>query len=145
MGTKLGKYLRSAAPANADPGYNVTTLLEEKQYSELDMVRGAEKFFTSLGFAPLPLNLYERLFEARDRDVVCHASAWDIDAKDDIRIKMCIKKMGKTSQLFTMNWIITNAYKDLSVIYQDSANDGFHEAIGDTIALSHRVLKKSVF
>lgn len=130
-----------AAPANADPGYNVTTLLEEKQYSELDMVRGAEKFFTSLGFAPLPQTFYERsLFvKPADRDVVCHASAWDIDAKDDIRIKMCIKKNGEDFSTIHHELghnFYQRAYKDLSVIYQDSANDGFHEAIGDTIALS---------
>lgn len=130
-----------AAPENADPGYNVTKLLEEKNYSELDMVKGAERFFTSLGFAPLPDTFYKRsLFvKPADRDVVCHASAWDIDAKDDIRIKMCIKKNGEDFSTIHHELghnFYQRAYKDQSVIYQDSANDGFHEAIGDTIALS---------
>lgn len=130
-----------AAPENADPGYNVTKLLEEKNYTELDMVKGAEKFFTSLGFAPLPSTFWTRsLFvKPADRDVVCHASAWDIDAQDDIRIKMCIKKNGEDFSTIHHELghnFYQRAYKHQSVIYQDSANDGFHEAIGDTIALS---------
>ena len=31
------------------------------------------------------------LTKPRDRDVVCHASAWDIDNFDDLRVKMCIQ------------------------------------------------------
>src|SRR5204862_1413072 len=75
----------------------------------------------------------------RDREVVCHASAWDIDIESDIRIKMCIDQ---TAEDFTTihhelgHNFYQRAYKDLPVIFRDSANDGFHEAIGDTIALS---------
>jgi peptidyl-dipeptidase A len=129
------------APDNADPGYDVTELLEKHDYSELDMVRGAEKFFTSMGFAPLPDTFYERsLFvKPRDRDVQCHASAWDLDNKDDIRIKMCIQRTGddfSTIHHELGHNFYQRAYKNQPIFYQDSANDGFHEAIGDTIALS---------
>jgi len=129
------------APENADPGYDVTALLAEHDYDELKMVRGAEKFFTSMGFAPLPDTFYERslFIKPRDRDVLCHASAWNIDSKDDLRIKMCIQRTGE--EFSTIHHELGHnfyqrAYNTQPVYYQESANDGFHEAIGDTIALS---------
>lgn len=129
------------APENSDPGYDVTKLLADKGYDELKMVKGAEGFFTSLGFAPLPETFWSRsLFvKPRDRDVVCHASAWDLDSKDDLRIKMCIQKTGEEFAVIHHELghnFYQRAYKNQPVFYQDSANDGFHEAIGDTIALS---------
>ncbi len=129
------------APQNSDPGYDVTQLLAAKGYDELKMVKGAEGFFTSLGFAPLPETFWTRsqFIKPRDRDVVCHASAWDLDAKDDLRIKMCIQKTGEEFAVIHHELghnFYQRAYKDQPVFYQDSANDGFHEAIGDTIALS---------
>ncbi|WOH38823.1 M2 family metallopeptidase [Thalassotalea fonticola] len=129
------------APENADPGYSVTDQLIKHEYSEIDMVKGAENFFTSLGFDELPETFWERsLFtKPEDRDVVCHASAWNLDSQDDIRIKMCIQKTGE--EFSTIHHELGHnfyqrAYKDQSVFFQNSANDGFHEAIGDTIALS---------
>jgi peptidyl-dipeptidase A len=129
------------APADADPGYDVTKLLADKGYDELKMVKGAEGFFTSLGFAPLPETFWTRsLFvQPKDRDVVCHASAWDLDAKDDLRIKMCIQRTGEEFSVIHHELghnFYQRAYKNQPVFYQESANDGFHEAIGDTIALS---------
>lgn len=129
------------APENSDPGYDVTKLLANKGYDELKMVKGAEGFFTSLGFAPLPETFWSRsqFTKPRDRDVICHASAWDLDAKDDLRIKMCIEKTGEEFAVIHHELghnFYQRAYKHQPVFYQDSANDGFHEAIGDTIALS---------
>ncbi|WP_068545267.1 M2 family metallopeptidase [Thalassotalea crassostreae] len=129
------------APENADPGYNVTDQLIKHEYTEIDMVKGAEKFFTSLGFDELPETFWQRsLFtKPADRDVVCHASAWNLDAKDDIRIKMCIQKTGEEFSVIHHELghnFYQRAYKDQPVYFQGSANDGFHEAIGDTIALS---------
>jgi peptidyl-dipeptidase A len=105
------------------------------------MVRYGEGFFTSLGFAPLPAPFWERsLFvKPRDREVVCHASAWDVDNVDDLRIKMCIEI--NAEDFVTIHHELGHnfyqrAYNKLPFLYRDSANDGFHEAIGDTIALS---------
>jgi len=129
------------APPNADPGFSLTDILKKRDMPPLDMVRTGERFYTSLGFAVLPKTFWERsLFvRPRDRDVVCHASAWDVDLESDLRIKMCIEQ---TADDFTTihhelgHNFYQRAYKDLPVLFRDSANDGFHEAIGDTIALS---------
>ncbi|MGD0619828.1 MAG: M2 family metallopeptidase, partial [Bryobacteraceae bacterium] len=85
------------APADADPGYDLTKILESRKVDAKQMVRYAEHFFTSLGFAPLPQTFWERsLFvRPRDRDVVCHASAWDVDGRDDLRVKVCLEPTGE--------------------------------------------------
>jgi peptidyl-dipeptidase A len=129
------------APAHADPGFSLSDILKKRKMPALDMVRTGERFYTSLGFAPLPKTFFERSLFVRpkDRDVVCHASAWDVNFVDDVRIKMCIEP---TAEDFTTihhelgHNFYQRAYKDLPVLFRDSANDGFHEAIGDTIALS---------
>jgi peptidyl-dipeptidase A len=105
------------------------------------MVRYGEGFFKSLGFAPLPGTFWERsLFtKPADRDVVCHASAWDIDSKDDLRIKVCVhidEEDFVTIHHELGHNFYQRAYKDQPPLFQSSANDGFHEAVGDTIALA---------
>ncbi|RCU50515.1 peptidase M2 family protein [Corallincola holothuriorum] len=136
-----GNIYNIAAPEDADPGFDLTTQLAVHGYDELKMVEGAERFFTSLGFEPLPDTFWQRsLFtQPADRDVVCHASAWDLDDQEDIRIKMCIQKTGEEYAVIHHELghnFYQRAYKDQSTLFQNSANDGFHEAIGDTIALS---------
>ena len=122
-------------------GYDVTALLVAKKYDAVKMVKTGEGFYSSLGFAGLPETFWQRsqLTKPRDREVICHASAWDIDAKDDIRIKMCIKVNG--DDFTTIHHELGHnyyqrAYKDQPFLYRDGANDGFHEAIGDFVALS---------
>jgi peptidyl-dipeptidase A len=129
------------APANGSQGYDLTQILKDHKIDEKGMVRYAEGFFKSLGFAELPPTFWERsLFvKPQDRDVVCHPSAWDIDQKEDLRLKMCIEI--KDEDFVTVHHELGHnfyqrAYKDQEPLFQDSANDGFHEAVGDTIALS---------
>jgi peptidyl-dipeptidase A len=129
------------APANADPGYDVTALLKKRNTDWKQMVKYGEGFFTSLGLAPLPETFWERslFLKPKDRDVVCHASAWDIDTLDDVRLKMCIQITGE--DFLTVHHELGHnfyqrAYSKLPPTFRDSANDGFHEAVGDTIALS---------
>ena len=130
------------APAGAgDIGYDVTELLKAKNYDPLKMVKGGEGFFSSLGFAPLPETFWQRsqFVKPQDREVVCHASAWDIDNKDDIRIKMCIKV--NADDFTTIHHELGHnyyqrAYSKQNPLHLDGANDGFHEAIGDMVALS---------
>jgi peptidyl-dipeptidase A len=129
------------ASASADPGFSLTDILERRKTDPVDMARMGERFFTSLGFEPLPQTFWERslLTRPRDREVVCHASAWDVDFESDVRIKMCIEP---TAVDFTTihhelgHNFYQRAYKGQPVVLRDSANDGFHEAIGDTVALS---------
>jgi peptidyl-dipeptidase A len=120
---------------------NVTELLKKKNLDAKGMVKYGEGFFTSLGFAPLPPTFWERsLFtKPADRDVVCHASAWDIDNKDDLRVKMCIQVRGVdfvTIHHELGHNFYQRAYKNQPFLFQNGANDGFHEAIGDAIALA---------
>ena len=122
-------------------GYDLTELLRAKNLDAHGMVKYGENFYKSLGFAPLPQTFWERsLFvKPADRDVVCHASAWDIDNKDDIRIKMCIQI--RDEDFVTIHHELGHnfyqrAYKEQPFLFVNGANDGFHEAIGDTIALA---------
>ena len=129
------------APQDADPGYDLTSILKQRGYDARRMVQSGERFFTSLGFAPLPATFWERsmFLKPRDRDVVCHASAWDIDYVDDLRVKMCIDITGEdfvTVHHELGHNFYQRAYNKQPLLFRDSANDGFHEAVGDTIALS---------
>ncbi len=129
------------APQASDRGYDLTKLLEAKKVDERQLVGYAENFFKSLGFAPLPTTFWERsLFvKPKDRDVVCHASAWDIDWKDDLRLKMCIE-INDTDFVTVHHELGHNfyqrAYNAQPPLFAQGANDGFHEGIGDAIALS---------
>jgi peptidyl-dipeptidase A len=121
---------------------SLDTILKARKMTAEDMVRAGERFFTSIGFDALPKTFWERsLFvKPRDREVVCHASAWYMDNMDDLRIKMCIDQ---TAEDFTTvhhelgHDFYAREYNHAQpMIFRDSANDGFHEAVGDTIGLS---------
>jgi peptidyl-dipeptidase A len=129
------------APANADRGYDLGATLKARNTDAKQMVRYGEGFFTSLGFESLPPTFWERsmLTKPADREVVCHASAWDIDFEKDVRLKMCIQ-INEEDFSVVHHELGHNyyqmAYAGQPFLFRDSANDGFHEAIGDTMALS---------
>lgn len=121
--------------------YDLSKILQDRKTDARGMVKYGERFFVSLGFAPLPKTFWERsLFtKPADREVICHASAWDIDNKDDVRIKVCLHPTAE--DFLTVHHELGHnfyqrAYQDQPPFFQNSANDGFHEAVGDTIALS---------
>lgn len=129
------------APRQGAETFDLTKLLQDKKVDPLGMVKYGEGFFTSLGFAPLPKTFWERsqFIKPRDRDVVCHASAWDVDNKEDLRLKVCLQIRGE--DFITVHHELGHnfyqrAYMNQPPLFETSANDGFHEAIGDTIALS---------
>lgn len=120
---------------------DVTAALEKQGYDELKMTKTAEGFFTSLGLPALPESFYENsmIKKPRDRNVVCHASAWDLDNGNDPRIKQCVEI--NEEQLGTLHHELGHIYyylmyKDQQPVFKGGAHDGFHEAIGDTIVLS---------
>ena len=120
---------------------DVSGALDAQNYSAERMTRTAEDFFTSIGLPELPASFYEKsmLTKPRDRDVVCHASAWDLDMEGDVRIKQCIEPTEE--QLTTIHHELGHIYyylmyNDLEPLFQTGAHDGFHEAIGDAITLS---------
>lgn len=129
------------APAGSERGFDLTEILRRRGTTPTDMVRFAERFFVSLGFDPLPSTFWERSLFARprDREVVCHASAWDLDYDQDVRIKMCVDITEEDFHVIHHELghnYYQLAYRRQPFLYRDSANDGFHEAVGDTIGLS---------
>ncbi|MDA9344550.1 M2 family metallopeptidase [Gammaproteobacteria bacterium] len=128
---------------NASSGIDLTEILEEKNIDEIEMTKIAENFFISLGFQPLPDTFWERsLFvKPQDRSVVCHASAWNLDADaNDLRIKMCIERNAEdfsTIHHELGHIFYYQAYNSTQPsVFQSGANDGFHEAVGDLLSLS---------
>ena len=129
------------APKGSACGIDLTQRLKAKKVDERGMVKYGENFFVSLGFPALPATFWERsqFSKPRDRDVVCHASAWDVDFVDDLRIKMCIDTTAEDFETIHHELghnFYQRAYAGQPFLFRDSANDGFHEAIGDAIALS---------
>ncbi|MDX2234683.1 MAG: M2 family metallopeptidase [Hyphomonadaceae bacterium] len=129
------------APAGDRQAFDLTQRLRANRYDATKMVKTGEAFFSSLGFAPLPQTFWERSMITRPqgRDVVCHASAWNLDNKEDIRIKMCTEVTGEDFQTVHHELghnYYQRAYKDQAFMFKDGANDGFHEAIGDMVGLS---------
>jgi peptidyl-dipeptidase A len=130
-------------PFPDESSVDVGKKLRSEHWDALKMVRQGERFFTALGFSPLPQTFWQRsLFERpRDREVVCHASAWDVTWSGDLRIKMCIEPTEE--DFVTVHHELGHdfyfqRYGTLPILFQQGANDGFHEAIGDTMALSVR-------
>ncbi len=128
-------------PPGGRPTYDTTQLLTRARYTPVSMTETAERFYTSLGMAELPDTFWERslLTRPRDREVVCHASAWDLDAREDIRVKQCIQINADHFQAIHHELghnYYQRAYMNQPYLYQNGAHDGFHEAIGDFIALN---------
>jgi peptidyl-dipeptidase A len=122
--------------APIDVSKKIEATLDDKK-----MVQMAEAFYTSLGFPALPATFWERsMFQKpKGKDAVCHASAWDVTFNDDLRIKMCINH--NQEDLDTIHHELGHdmyyaAYYKKPILFQGGANDGFHEAIGDTVVLS---------
>ncbi|MBI1339911.1 peptidase M2 family protein [bacterium] len=125
----------------SDPGYDLSKILVSRKYDEEKMVRTGEAFFSSLGFAPLPDTFWKRsmIKKPADREVVCHASAWNIDDEDDVRIKMCTQINAEDFQTVHHELghnYYQRAYNKQDYLFRTGAHDGFHEAIGDFVALS---------
>ena len=129
------------APAGKAKSFDLQTALKRKNTDPKGLVKYGENFFTSLGLDALPDSFWSRsmFVRPRDRDVECHASAWDLTFHGDLRLKMCI-------ELDEDNFRVVHHelghiyyywyYRDLPILFQQGANDGFHEGIGDTLALS---------
>ncbi len=129
------------APKTIKSSYNFDKLLTNKKYTEVQLVKTGEGFYTSLGLKPLPQTFWERsqIVRPKDREVVCHASAWDVDNREDLRIKMCTQV--NAEDFYTVHHELGHnyyqwAYMDQPYLFKNGANDGFHEAIGDFVGLS---------
>jgi peptidyl-dipeptidase A len=142
----LKQQIAAKDPAAAASFVTAADLSDNKGHSAQtaaarDMVKYGENFFTSLGFPALPKTFWDRsqFVHPRDREVVCHASAWDIDQADDLRVKMCIEVNADYFQVVHHELghnFYQRAYNQQPMLFRSGANDGFHEAIGDAVALS---------
>ena len=128
-------------PEAAPLQYDLTERLVQQGYTPIKMVETGEAFFVSLGLDPLPQTFWERSMIVRPegKEVQCHASAWDLDDEEDVRIKMCTEV--NSEDFYTVHHELGHnfyqrAYKDQDFLYKNGAHDGFHEAIGDFIGLS---------
>jgi peptidyl-dipeptidase A len=128
-------------PFKGQVSLDVDKKIQGKKLGPTGMVRLGESFFISMGFDALPKTFWERSLFTRpkDREVVCHASAWDVSWNNDLRIKMCIEPTEE--DLITIHHELGhnyyfNQYYTRPALYQQGANDGFHEGIGDTLALA---------
>ena len=140
-GQEWGNIDDIVAPKGPGLGYDLTGALVAHGYDPVKLVRTAEAFYVSLGFAPLPASFWTRsmITRPRDREVVCHASAWDVDNRDDLRLKACITVTA--DDFYTVHHelghnMYQRAYEDQPFLFEGGANDGFHEAIGDFAALN---------
>ena len=120
---------------------DVTANIESMGWSAVEMTEVAEEFFTSLGLPELPESFWTNsmLTKPADRDVVCHASAWDMDNGNDVRIKQCVEPTEE--EFSTLHHELGHIYyylmyKDQPLLFKGGAHDGFHEAVGDTLTLS---------
>lgn len=128
-------------PFPGQPSLDVNATLAREAWDPIRMVKTGEAFFTSMGLDPMPQTFWERSMFTKppDRDVVCHASAWDVEWNDDQRIKMCIRPTFE--DLVTIHHELGHNYYNhyyvgLPALYRAGAHDGFHEAIGDAVALA---------
>jgi peptidyl-dipeptidase A len=133
------------ALAQHDGSPTAQDLADMRQFGRLatakHMTERAQDFYTSLGMQKLPESYWERtqFIHPRDRDVQCHASAWDMNMAGDVRTKMCIKPNEEdfTTIYHELGHVYYYlAYNKLPPLFQTGAHDGFHEAIGDTIVLA---------
>ena len=129
------------APPSGPLPYDLGAILKARNTTPEQLVRYGEGFYKSIGFDPLPETFWKRsmLSHPRDRDVVCHASAWDVDNQLDVRIKACFQPTA--DDFVTVHHELGHnyyqmAYRNQPFFFQNGANDGFHEAIGDSIALN---------
>jgi peptidyl-dipeptidase A len=140
-GQAWGNIYDIVQPQGAGLGYDLTASLVAHGYDPVKMVHTADTWYQSIGFAPEPATFWEhsQITRPRDRDVVCHASAWDVDGKDDIRLKACITVTA--DDFYTVHHelghnMYQRAYSDQPFLFREGANDGFHEAIGDFAGLN---------
>lgn len=134
------------APFPNEKQMNFTKVLVDNEYTPIRMFKAAEEFFVSIGLFEMTEKFWKfsNIVKPTDRNFQCHASATDLFNGDDFRIKMCTSV--DDENFYTIHHEMGHieyfmAYKDQPAIFRNGANSAFHEAIGDTIALSVQTSK----
>ncbi|XP_057277957.1 angiotensin-converting enzyme [Pezoporus wallicus] len=121
---------------------DATPAMKQQGWTPKRMFEESDRFFTSLGLIPMPQEFWDKSMiekPADGREVVCHASAWDFYNRKDFRIKQCT--VVNMDDLITVHHEMGHVqyflqYMDQPISFRDGANPGFHEAVGDVMALS---------
>ncbi|XP_052805713.1 angiotensin-converting enzyme-like [Mya arenaria] len=120
---------------------NLTKAMIDQNYNVTHMYEMAEEFFTSIRLKKMPDTFWTHSMLERppDRDVVCHASAWDMNNGTDFRIKQCTIVTG--DQFNTVHHEMGHVqyyleYINQPYLYRSGANPGFHEGVADIASLS---------
>lgn len=110
------------------------------------IVQQAERFYVSMGFAPLPKSFWEKsdlypVPAGETRSKNSHASAWHVDLNDDVRSLMSVK--ADSQWFFTSHHELGHIYYDraysrpeVPYILREGANRAFHEGVGELISLA---------
>ncbi|ALC44755.1 Acer [Drosophila busckii] len=128
-------------PYPEKPFLDVTSEMEHQHYSVRKLFELGDQFFQSLGMRALPQSFWNRsvLTRPTDREVVCHASAWDFYQDSDVRISMCSEVNSHYlaighHELGHVQYFLQ--YEQQPTVFRGTPNPGFHEAVGDVIGLS---------
>lgn len=140
-GQQWDEVMELFTPYPNKPFVDVTAEMKKQGYTVKKMFELGDDFFKSLGMKPLPDTFWSRsvLEKPQDRTIVCHASAWDMYQDSDVRIKMCTEV--DTHYLYVVHHELGHIqyyllYENQPTAFRGAANPGFHEAVGDVIALS---------
>jgi peptidyl-dipeptidase A len=126
------------------PGFDLDAAVAKKGPEWV--VQQAERFYVSLGFAPLPASFWERssLYPvAKDAGFKknTHASAWHVDLDRDVRSLMSVEANQEWYE--TTHHELGHVYyyecysnPDVPIVLREGANRAYHEAIGSLMGLA---------
>ncbi|XP_044209048.1 angiotensin-converting enzyme 2 [Thunnus albacares] len=146
LGDMWGRFWNNLYPLSIPypdkPDIDVSKAMVDKGWKEIQLFEEAEKFFMSVGLYKMFDNFWNDSMFVKPEDgrkVVCHPTAWDLGNRKDFRIKMCTK-VNMDDFLTAHHEMGHNqyqmAYRNLSYLLRDGANEGFHEAVGEIMSLS---------
>ncbi|KAL6112857.1 ace2 [Pungitius sinensis] len=146
LGDMWGRFWTNLYPLSVPypekPDIDVSQAMVNQNWTELEIFKEAEKFFKSVDLYEMFPNFWTNSMLVKpegERKVVCHPTAWDMGNKKDFRIKMCTKV--NMDDFLTVHHEMGHnqyqmAYRNLSYLLRDGANEGFHEAVGEIMSLS---------
>lgn len=110
------------------------------------LVEQSERFYTSIGFEPLPRSFYDRsslypLPEGAPYKKNTHASAWHVDLDRDVRSLMSVETNAdwyETThhELGHIYYYLSYSRPEVPPLLRQGANRAYHEAVGSLMGLA---------